>query len=61
MGKLRYSITYEVDKDLLCDEETLRTEFDNSWQKWIEWFADQELGEVLTGLGEEPVLIKVED
>jgi hypothetical protein len=58
---LRYSITFEVDKDFLVDQETVDTEFDGSWQKWLDWFAKEELGEVMTGVGTDPISIKVEE
>ena len=58
-NKLRYSVTYEIDKDFLCDQETVDKEFNGSWQEWLTWFSKEELGEVITGLGGEPVEIKV--
>jgi len=60
MSKLRYSITYEVDKDLLCDEQTIKDEFNNSWQEWLDWFFQEEKGEVLLGMDTDPISIKVE-
>jgi hypothetical protein len=60
MSKLRYSVTYEVDKDFLCDEETIKDDFNGSWQEFMDWFAEEELGEVITGLDTLPVEIKVE-
>lgn len=61
--KLRYSIIYEVDKELLCDEETLNEEFDGSWQKFMDWFAKEELGEVIMGFSDNPtdIIVNVED
>ena len=59
MGKLRYTITYEVDKDFLCDQEALDSEFGGSWQKFLDWFAKEEPGEIITGIGSEPVSITV--
>ena len=57
MAKLRYTITYEVDKDLLCDEETIKDEFNNSWQEWLDFFSENEIGEVITGIGTDPISI----
>lgn len=59
MSKLKYTITYEVDKDFLCDEETIRDDFNGSWQEWLDWFSKEELGEVITGLDTIPVKIEV--
>jgi hypothetical protein len=59
MGKLRYTITYEVDKDILCDQGTIDEDFNGSWQEWLDWFAKVELGEVITGLDTLPISIKV--
>lgn len=61
MSKLRYSVTFEVDKELLCDSFTLKSEFNNSWQEFLDWFAKEELGEVITGLDSDPISIKVID
>lgn len=60
MGKLRYHVTYEVDKGVLCDEDTLKTFFNNSWQEFLNWFAKEEPAEVSMGLDTEPVEFKVE-
>lgn len=59
--KLRYSVTYEVDKDFLCDQETIDEEFNGSWQEWLDFFAENEIGEVITGIGSDPLHIKVID
>ena len=58
MSKLRYTITYEVDKNFLCDEKTIRDDFNGSWQEWLDWFSKEELGEVITGLNTIPVKIE---
>lgn len=60
MSKLQYTITYEVDKDILCDQYTLDNDFNGSWQEWLDWFAKEELGEVITGVGTDPISFKVE-
>lgn len=59
MSKLRYIVTYEVDKDILCDQETVDEEFNGSWQEFLDWFSKEELGEVITGFSSEPTKIEV--
>lgn len=59
MDRLRYTVTYEVDKDILCDQDTIDSEFNGSWQEWLEWFAKEELGEVLMGMDTEPISFTV--
>lgn len=61
MNKLRYKVVYEVDKELLCDQETLDQEFNGSWQECLDWCSKEELGEVITGFGELAIAIQVED
>ena len=60
MGKLRYHVTYEVDKDFLCDESTLKTDFNNNWQEFLDWFYKEEPAEVMMGLGTKLVEFKAE-
>ena len=61
IDKLRYTITYEVNKAFLCDQATIDSDFNGSWQEWLDWFAKEEMSEVMTGLGEDPTSIKVGD
>ena len=61
IDKLRYTITYEVDKELLCDQTTIDSDFNGSWQEWLDWFAENEMAEVMVGMDTEPLSIKVGD
>ena len=47
---IRYMILHEVDAELLCDEETLKDEFSNSWEKFMRWFYEEEQGELVYGM-----------
>lgn len=61
MGKmLKYSVTYEVAKDFLVDEDTLKSDFNNSWQLYLDWLFKEEAAEVITGFGAYPIDVKVE-
>ncbi len=35
MAKIKVTLAVELDTEMLCDEESLRTEFDNDWGKCI--------------------------
>lgn len=59
MKKLRYTVTYEVDKDLLCDEETIKDEFHGDWQEWLDWFAKEEPSEVMRGFDTDPISFEI--
>lgn len=61
IDKLRYTITYEVDKELLCDQGTIDSDFNGSWQEWLDWFSENEMAEVMFGMDTEPLSIRVGD
>lgn len=58
--KLTYTLRYEVDTDRLCDNETLKKDFNNSWLEFMQWFYAEEAGEVKFGFGKEPELKSVQ-
>lgn len=59
MSSLKYTVTYIIDKDFLCDQETIDKDFNGSWQEFIDWMAKDESYEVMTGFGGYPESIEV--
>lgn len=60
-SEIVYRLEYRVDPDILCDRESLKEDFNNSWQEFMEWFYKEEPGEVILGFNSEPKLIWAEE
>lgn len=60
---LRMTIQFDVDENLMCDEETIQEEFDNSPRKLVEWFIENgdSIWEIMCWADDEPILKNVEE
>lgn len=47
---VRYMVLHEVDADLLCDQDTIDAEFAGDWSQFMDWFWEQEKGELICGM-----------
>lgn len=60
MGKKNIRVTLQIDLDesFLCDDKTLRDEFDNSVENYVKWFAENCGTGELISFGDAELIVK---